>query len=260
MSDWCIVESPALERDTLEALLDNEIAAVRVPHLIDASVGKLAVKGIYEHGFDFYADVHPSIGKVGITQFEARHSHQAMVGYFADASHAIRLRSHILRFSGDLFELVFDRVRSAWGGHTALAVEVPGDRPYFAGLVREIEEALLHMDWAPHDAPGWSIGRVRSQLAWNVYCQVSHSGGQLRIFNRPWTADAEQLHVPGSYGYDPALVDQHDFVTIEPQAGDFVAFNSRNFHAVLPTEPGPERVTLGSFIGRLPNDELVLWS
>jgi hypothetical protein len=45
-------------------------------------------------------------------------------------------------------------------------------------------------------------------------------------------------------------------------AGDVVIFNTRNPHEISPgvAKPGGSRVSIGSFVGRMPDRSLVLWA
>ncbi len=59
-----------------------------------------------------------------------------------------------------------------------------------------------------------------------------------------------------------------DFATLSecaayaPTAGDVVLFNARNPHEVAggPADQGRDRIGIGSFIGRMPDRSLMLWS
>ena len=57
-------------------------------------------------------------------------------------------------------------------------------------------------------------------------------------------------HILGSQKFD-----------YKPITGDVVIFNSRNPHEVSAGNIGDrDRLQIGSFIGRLPNNDMVLWS
>ena len=50
--------------------------------------------------------------------------------------------------------------------------------------------------------------------------------------------------------------------TYAPTAGDVVLFNSRNPHEVAggPLAQGRDRIGIGSFLGRMPDRSLAMWS
>ncbi|MFI6044218.1 hypothetical protein ACIA8C_21485 [Nocardia sp. NPDC051321] len=253
---WNLVRAEKLDAELLKALLDNEIAAVSVPEFLSEQTCRDAVEGIERSGLDYYLNVEPPVGRIGITQYEHRRGEENRRAYLAAAPAANQRRRAVFAQSGDLLELVTDAIAAAWPGTVGLAYE--GDQQYFAGLVRVIRKGLLHCDWAPNDAPGWAIGSVDAQITWNVFCQVPESGGVTNVYNRPWDPDAEQSLVPDSYAYDASLVDGCAHVRIEPSPGELVLFNSRNFHSIESSE-GVERISVSSFVGRIGSD-LVLWS
>jgi hypothetical protein len=133
-----------------------------------------------------------------------------------------------------------------------------GPDEYFAGLVRDVNVALLHLDFAPLDGPTWSVGNISSQLTWNIYLQSVDGGGDCQVYDRQWKLEDEQAKVPGSYRYDSQVVAGSQSVCLRPAVGDLTFFNSRNFHEVHPS--AGRRVTLSSFAGLIAPDRLVLWS
>jgi hypothetical protein len=249
-----------LSARVLELLFENRIGAIQVPGFLDEATARAAVGGIKRHGLQYYEDVYPPIGRAGITQYEHRHDATSRERYFAAAPVADEARREMFAGGGDLVDLVLDALAAAWPAEVAVARE-PGGEQYFAGLVRVIGEGLLHCDWAPQDAPAprWSIGAVDAQLTWNVFCQMPCDGGVTVVYNRPWTAASEHFRVPGSYGYSAALVEDCEQVRIDPSVGDLVLFNSRNFHRIE-AGAGDDRISVSSFVGRLPDSTLALWS
>lgn len=255
---WELHHVDKLDGEALHALLDNEIAGIVLTDFVDAATLHAAVAGIRRHGMEFYEAVDPPIGRIGITQFEHRHTPGSKAAYFAAAPAANQRRHEVFAGSGDLFTAVAEALGAAWPAAARLATEDDGSE-YFAGLIRVIGQGLLHCDWAPHDAPGWAIGAIDAQLTWNIYCQVPEQGGATAVYDRPWTDDAERMLIPGSYGYDEAVVSGRRCARIEPAPGELTLFNSRNFHAIEPSR-GADRISVSSFAGRAPSGELLLWS
>jgi hypothetical protein len=258
MEDWELVQTDNLDCDLIEALFENRIGAVKIQKFLPQETVRAAVRGIQKHGFDFYENVEPPIGRIGITQFEHREHHEREK-YFAVAARANQRRRAVLHGSGDILQIVLDRIGHLWKRPVGIAVEADG-REYFAGLTRIIGEALLHCDWAQHDAPGWAISAVNSQITWNLFCSVPAEGGATVVHNQPWNLDAERFRLEGSYGYDGAVVAGCGSVRIEPAEAALVLFNSRNFHRVEAGSGDGPRITVSSFIGRLPSGDLVAWS
>lgn len=118
------------------------------------------------------------------------------------------------------------------------------------------------------DAPNWKIGKVVSQITWNVLLKQVH-GGETIIYDRLWRGkeDDEIFKKPfPSYGYQPLAIENAAFKVIPAVEGDLTLMNSRNFHEVRPLDRPHEesRYTVSSFVGLLPSSagmpELVLWS
>lgn len=259
MTDWRLLEVDRLDQHLLESLFDNRIAAIRVPNFFDENTMRAAVRGIRAHGLDYYRDVDPPIGRIGITQYEHRHDELSMKEYFESAPDANRARREMFAGTGDLLETTLNRIGTAWGSGVEIARE-PDGREYFAGLVRVIGEALLHCDWARHDAAGWAIAEIDAQITWNVHCSMPGAGGATVVYDRPWDEGAEEFLVDGSYGYRDGLVAGVRSVRVEPRQADLVCFNSRNFHRVERGSGDAERISLSSFIGRTANRQLIAWS
>lgn len=258
---WQIVETQTLTHEMLRDLYDNEIGAIKVPGFVSPEICDLAMRGIYERGFDYYKDVVPKIGKIGITQFEHRYSQEKKKAYFDKAQIANEARQLSFQYSGDFLSKVMDLVNDGWNGKVGIAVEKETNKEYFAGLVRIMHRALLHLDWGPFDGPEWEIGKISAQIAWNIYVQMSDIGGEIVVYRRLWEPSDEALKIPDSYGYSPDLVKDCEYVELLPAQGDLVLFNSRNFHEVKQTNGEDERVTNSSFIGLMKDsNELIFWS
>lgn len=261
---WDVVETKQLSKELLEDLLKGEIGAIRIPNFLSVEICEQALNGIQTYGIDFYEGVYPKIGKIGTTQFEHRFSEEKKKAYFNKAKEANMARQSIFRDSGDLLNKVMDFVANGWDYPVKLAVEEETGEPYFAGLIRVMSEALIHVDWAGGlDGlnPDWTIGKINAQLAWNIYLQPSSGGGATVVYQRPWRkVDEEYYKLKDSYGYDPAVVKNADFVKVTPEQGDLVLFSPQHYHEVEKTNGEIERITVSSFIGLMPNKTLVFWS
>ena len=133
------------------------------------------------------------------------------------------------------------------------------EKNYFVGLMRQINStALIHADYAPFDAPGWSIGEINAQLAWNLCVVEPESGGDCIVHNKKWEREDEALKQQNSYGYSREVVDNTEKFLIKVKVGDAYLFNSRNFHEV--TKSSGTRTTVSSFIGRTKTENLIMWS
>lgn len=234
-------------------VLNNEIGALIIKDFWTKDQCAKAMSGITEHGFDFYENVEPPIGRIGITEFELA---ETKAHYFFKAPEANAIRKYIFRKSGDPVGEVIRLFNSFI--ETRIAVEGPSGQTYFAGLVRNISEALLHLDFAPRDASSWDISKILKQASWNLVLESAEQGGETIIHRHPWNTGDESQKIPGSYGYQPSVVSNCEQVAVQTGVGDLFFFNSQNFHQVLPVKG--RWTAVSSFIGLTPEDTLVLWS
>ncbi|MEH1866386.1 MAG: hypothetical protein V7K69_15470 [Nostoc sp.] len=253
---WETLNDCEMNSDNFQALLKNEIPSIRISNFASVSECNKLSLAIEKVGFDFYRNVEPPIGRIGITQFEYRNRDKS--GYFDAVRKTSETYKQVTSLAFDplkrlatiLCQNVSSKVQIAYEN------EVYGD--YFAGLIRQINIALLHIDFAGLDAPDWKIGNITSQLVWNVYIKAPRQGGICKVYNRQWQPEDEKYKISGSYGYDSSLVVNSEVKHNIPLIGDLLIFNSRNFHEVLPGIG--ERITISSFIGQMPSGDLVFWS
>jgi len=255
---WDVVHVNELSKDGLAAVLANEIAGLRIPDFVAPADCARGAQAINEHGFDYYEKLEPPLGRIGITQYENRLD-RARYLQQAPAAHATR--QGIFAGTGDPVALVADALCAAWPHGAAVATE-PGGGRYFAGIVRiTVGGIRIHCDWAPQDAPGWAIETATGQLAWNIYYDLTDSGGQTTVYRQPWTPALAEFSDPSAFGYYlPSAVQECPRQVIAPRRGEFVIFNSRNLHAVAPALGAGARVSASSFVGHLPDGSLGLWS
>ena len=241
----------------LRSVYNNDIAALAIKNFWSKEKCQRAVEVITEHGFNYYKGVYPPIGRIGITQFEHRADDEEELRYLDKAPSANATRANLFRESGDPVSDVIHLLHRFTDAH--IAVE-SNKKQYFAGLVRNIHEALLHLDFAPRDAVGWDISKILAQASWNIILQDAESGGQTVVYRHLWNQEDESKKVPTSYGYSMELVRDCPEAVITGEVGDFIVFNSRNFHRVLPTQGDRLRLTVSSFIGLTKSDTLLFWS
>lgn len=256
--NWDMLDSTELSKDGIEALLANEIAAVRVPGFVPESTCRLATEAVNAHGFDYYEKLEPPLGRIGITQYEHRENKPE---YFRRARGNHAVRQEIFAATGDPLALVIDALGAAWPRGAGVASE-PGHGDYFAGLVRiTIGGIRIHCDWGPQDGAGWSIEGVTGQLAWNIYYDLTESGGETTTYRQPWTPALEEYADPSAFGYYlPVAVEQVNRQVIAPRRGELVLINSRNLHSVAAAVGAGTRISASSFIGAMPDGSLALWS
>lgn len=258
MQAWEFVTVDELSKDGLEAVFENEIAGLRIPGFVDAGTCRTAAQAINDHGFDYYEKLEPPLGRIGITQYEHIENKPP---YFPRAIAAHAVREEIFAGTADPLALVLDAFNESWPGGAAVARE-PGFGDYFAGVIRiTVGGIRMHCDWGPHDAPGWEIGTVCGQLAWNIFYDMTETGGETTVYRQPWTPELEEHADPSAFGYYlPAAVEHVQRQVNLPGRGELVIFSSRNLHTVAPALGDGVRISASSFVGLLPDRSMALWS
>lgn len=255
---WSAIECDELDHASLTAVIEGRCAAIVVRNYFDPGRAALIVQAARRHGFTYYEGVFPPIGRIGRTQVEARDDKAT---YFETIDAAFSERAEILGNGPDPFDDVLESLDNAWSRGARVATEPEFHSEYFAGVLRDMGSARLHVDWARKDAPNWAIGKIKAQLSWNLFLEKTGSGGECVVYRKPWAPACEQFKTEGNYGYEPEVVAGVDRTVIDVDVGDLVIIDPRNFHEVLPVSVGAKRVTISSFIGVLDASEtLLLWS
>jgi hypothetical protein len=264
---WRNHDEPGLTRETLDALFANEIPCIRIagfatPDECRAFVDAMDAVGLNKE----YQVASPSVRAlpkyIGVPQFEYRKKPKA--AYFAEVESSYTDQAKVFAHCGfDPIARLIERVHAVVPERPIDHAQEPGYGRYYAGIIRETTGGTnLHMDFARFSAPDYAIGANSAQIATNFYASGTAVGGETTVYNHHF-----EPTVPAGTYYeisplDPARVAASDSHTFTPFAGDVVMFNSRNPHRVHsnPNDDGTRRMGIGSFIGRRPAGELVLWS
>lgn len=257
---WTATGEFDLSADNLRLLLDNKIPVIRIPGFATAQECASFTAAARAGNIQYYS-VAKRIGYIGMAQYEYRWG-RPKEDFFAAVPGAQRdLDQLISACSFNPLQRLIDRLQAVWAHPVGLAKEELG--AYYAGIVRFAGEGVdLHVDWAPVNSPHYAIGQIDGQLGWNFFAEELASGGGTTVHNAPWDPAIENGEIPKSYGLDPALVADAPKAFYKASAGDVVLFNTRNPHEIAGGEakPGGSRISIGSFVGRMPSGELVLWS
>ena len=269
-SPWQAHEELELTAENLDALFDNKIPAIRIrgfasaeecARVVDA-IGSIGMQHVYHFKSadgDALSDV--TTGYIGLTHYNYRHKPTS--AYLAEVPEAYAYRNRVFDRSFDAVGRMIERLEAVSGRTIGVAAEPDGSGPLYAGIIRDASTgADLHADFAPFTARGLQVGRIDAQIGWNAWFDHPETGGATTIHNRPWTPAFEDDEIPEQYPLDQALVAGAETYTYRPSPGDAILFNTRNPHKIAGAAPGDtrSRLQVGSFIGRLPDGELVLWS
>lgn len=259
LARWAGAAVEGLCRESLEALLANRIPAIRVPGF--ATVHECReFCAVTRAGPMRYYSAQPPIGYVGMAQYEYRWD-RPKADYFRDVAQADAARDRVFAGAFDALARVNRALSLVWPGRVGLAHE-PGLGDYFAGIIRDAAGGIkLHADWGPCNAPDWAVGTIDAQIGWNIYFEVPETGGDTTVYNAPWSPVMEGNVPPRSYGLDTAELAAGERFTFHPSEGELIFFNVRNPHEVSPGRDGERsRVSIGAFVGRMPDGSLVTWS
>jgi hypothetical protein len=257
---WTSFEEIALTRESLAAVLDNRIPAVRIRGFATADECAAFARATRAGKLKYYS-IQPPVAYIGMAQYEYRWN-RPKSDYFRDVVEANSNLASVTADSFDPIARLIARIQAVHDAPVGIAIE-PGFGPYYAGIARIASQGIsLHSDYAPFNSPDYAISAIDAQLGWNFFAEQPVSGGMTTVHNRPWTPAVRPGEIPQSYGLPRDTVAGAVSYRYAPTVGDVVIFNSRNPHEVEggPTEPGRDRISIGSFLGRMPDRSLVMWS
>lgn len=259
-STWIASGEFDLNAENLRLLVDNKIPVIRIPGFATPQECTSFTAAARAGNIQYYS-VAKRIGYIGLAQYEYRWGRPKEDFFAAVPGAQSDLDQVIAACCFDPLQRLIDRLQAVWDHPVRLASEELG--PYYAGIVRFAGEGVdLHVDWAPVNAPHYAIGRIDGQLGWNFFAEELASGGETTVHNAPWDPEITEGEIPKSYGLDRGLVEGAPKAVYRASAGDVVLFNTRNPHEISGgvAKPGGSRISIGSFVGRMPDGELVLWS
>ena len=242
-------------------MLDNRIAAVLVRSYASPAECAAFSRAARAGNMKFYS-VAKRIGYIGMAQYEYRWN-RPLYDYFGDVSKANADLSAVVANAGfDPVARMIDHLLEVWDVPAGIGREA-GHGDYYASIVRMTPEGVdLHADFAPFNSPTYSNAHVDAQLGRNFFAEQLATGGDTTIHNAPWSPAVEPGTIPQSYNRPRGIVAGAPTFTYAPTAGDVVIFNTRNPHEIAGGTPeaGRDRISIGAFIGRMPDRSLVLWS
>lgn len=256
-----------LTAETLQALFGNEIACIRVKGFATPAESKAFVEAMDAVGLNKeYRAIGPNVKSrpryLGVPQFEYRHKTKAE--YFATVEEAYAEQAAVFAHCGfDPIARLMHLLRRMVPGRDVRIAEEPGLGRYYAGIIRETTGGTnLHFDFARFSAPDYSIAANEAQIATNFYASGTEEGGETTVHNLHFDPPIETGEYYEIAPFDSKRVEGVERYAFKPAAGDLVMFNSRCPHRVAwnPRDDGQRRMGIGSFVGRAPGGDLVLWS
>lgn len=189
---------------------------------------------------------------------------ESKTAYFAGVEPAYRDTDKLFEASFDPLQRMIDRLAAAWPARVRVAAEPEPHGRYFAGGVKSrVEGSALHFDYVPYLLGGYAICDITDQFSWNLYLEVPSDTGHTTVYDAMVrTRPADRFGVQWNNKLPSESVAGAASYTFMPRVGEAVLFNTRCPHTITVESiaAGERRTQIGSFIGRMPDDELVLWS
>jgi len=254
--------SHSLDAGSVRALLAGEIPAIHVDGFASVSECE-AFRGAVHAG----AAPGRAAATSPMTVFGGNLSNFRGAGrhdYFRSVEQSYADVAALHAASFDPLPRVIAALAEVWDGPVDVAREPGPYGRYFAGGVKSrVEGSALHYDFVPYLLEGFEICRIVDQFSWNLYVEVPPDTGATTLYDamlreRPPGQDRalwDNLLAPQSVAGARAY-------TFMPREGELVLLNTRCPHSIEVDldDDTVRRTQIGSFVGRMPDDALVLWS
>ncbi len=260
-----IIDTDVVTKALLEGFAGNDYLAIRYRSFVPRDQAlKIAGNVIKHPSLSTYRNTEELL-RVGESHYETHdpggEANQAALDEYLDHADLLmnQIRSCCLPYESPLDRLwkMLDREMRAE------RVSING-RPMFAGIVRVFpdgSELLPHNDIFRRDAPYLEVAKeISAQFAANIYLQVPHEGGEIRLWKERFTdEELRQMAREGSeYGCDPEKLPPPS-LELKPEPGELLIIDSTRLHAVKASHGGT-RVGMSCFLGYRPGKPLVYWS
>lgn len=253
------VTAEAFTRELLADLAAARCVAVQVPGFLPPDECAGILRALERTRFVSYGAerVSPVVMRFGVGVSDHRRDGVVDDAYW-DALELSRRAWDDLALPYDPFERCRDHLATHWP--QGVAVGRRGGREMGAGVAREPNYGFqVHFDDARREFAGNLLDApVVAQFAFNLYLSVPTAGGETVMWRHRWEPRDEAHRLPGSYGYDQAVVGDAESLEITPSVGTALLINSRFFHAVRAGR-GARRIALGFSVGMADTGRLMTW-
>lgn len=252
-------------------LLNGKILALRIPNYYSLELSEvISQKIILQESLERYHRA-PDVGvkRTGITFFETNGSLEMLERYYKEAPVLIqKLRQTCFPYLSPI-----DKLRLNLGDIwlAGACIENVHNRRMLAGIARAFEKGFElppHQDILCRDISDSALSArvdfedLTTQLSFNIYLRTPEVGGELEIWNlKPSWIDQQTIR-DAAYKYE-GIIDRNSLpeatVTIKPEVGELILFNSGCIHAVCASSGS--RVSVSMFIGYRDKEKpLTYWS
>jgi len=245
----CDVGAGHADPGLLRGLIDGEIAVIRLRNLLpdrELAVNRYRLRRVFDRATTTHY-VNGTLTTIG--PFLAKYLSRPD-DYFTDARDA---DDRLAEVSFDLAGQVREALKKAFGLHSLEPAQEPDGRRYGDAVVRVHADGVsnpLHNDNIMRDAAGTglALAGLHHQLSCVVCVEECDSGGELKIYQKPWQPADETFKIADGLGYHPGVVAGAACHTFKPRAGDVYLINPTHYHEIERVV-GADRTTLGFFIG-----------
>lgn len=253
------VTRSTLNSSHIKHLATQKCSVLHVKSFVDEQTCQHITSGVDDLGYKSYTNV-PHVKRIGMSFYETESKDEMLNLYFQSSTKSMEdLRSACSPVMSPL-DTLRCKLDEIWNPGANL--QTLNGKKMFVGLSRVVEpgtEFLAHHDIFQQDAPNEPDAiSVKSQFAANIYIQTPNKGGELLM----WNVNMEPKIFDELRKDDGLKVDtlSEPDITVKPEAGDLLIFDSRKLHAVAPPIDKP-RLALSFFIAyRGDNAPLTFWS
>ena len=255
-----VIERDELTLESLRPLITGEALILRVPRFASEELCTRVSERLQKVGYEDYRNA-PTVGRIGMSFFETGGKRELMDHFYRTALSNIHIfRDACAPYASpiDVLRCTLDEIWPAGANLQSLT-----GRKMFVGLSRMVRPGttfLAHHDLFQEDAPGEpEANDLKAQFGANVYIKVPSEGGELLMWQKEIPSPIFNQMRGADYGLDIARLGQAD-LSVKPNRGDLLIFNSRKMHAVA---PGKEinRLALACFVAyRGMHKPLTFWS
>lgn len=244
----------------LKSLAKGECSIIHIKTFIDKKSSDKIASGAKKLGYKSYLNV-PSVRRIGMAFYETEGKKELLDLYFKNTikcMEELREACSPIMSPIDTLRCKLDEIWTH-GAH----LQTLFGKKMFVGLSRMVEPNtafLAHHDLFEQDAPNSPEAKnVKAQFGANIYVQTPKKGGELLMWHMNMEPEKFDELRDGNYGLQVESLGKPD-LSIKPDTGDLLIFDSRKMHAVAPPIDR-SRLALSFFIAYRGDDKpLTFWS
>jgi hypothetical protein len=250
------LEADTISLNILKLMISENIYACRIKNFLTKEKCDHYSKNIINFGKKSYYEVNKSVGKIGSAIFDYAFSVDKIQQYFDLVDENNKNIQTIFGYEPPS-KLVFGLLNEIW--NSGCEIERFHGKDAYYGIVRIFEKggsAPPHQDMTIWDIKNCEeVKSIQKQFSVNIYLQTPRNGGEITIYDKHINDEEEYQKTFFRYldiGYKKAheeMVNSNTkFITLKPEVGDFIIFNSNKMHSVTNNVSHIPRITNSFFI------------